>query len=222
MTQPNAALALWLKTRPTMQEVDHKLSTYPLLIQQLLDLIESDPGTLKFQADKVLQTLSQTHPEAIIPYFDKIALNLHRPNRFIQWGAMITLANMVPFDQGRSFMTILPEVLAIVDSDSMISAANASKALLALIKVRPEYQTEFISHWIACEDRVYLHRGKPSPECRSIMIGHVLDFFLSLGEPTDCKKDMLDFAKRHLHDPRNKTAKKAHVFLDRYDSQMKK
>lgn len=218
MTQ--SPLAVWLKTQPTSQDIDQRLALDPLLIQQLLDLIDTDPGAMKFQADKLLQKLSQTHPESIMPYFDQIALNLHRTNRFIQWGAMITLANLVPYDQGRSLLTILPEVLTIVDSDSMISAANASKILLALIHVHPEMEREFIPHWIACEDRVYLHQGKPSPECRSIMIGHVLDFFSSLADRSSNRQAMVDFAKRHLQDPRNKTAKNAKAFLDRYEPQI--
>ena len=100
----------------------------------------------------------------------------------------------------------------------MITAANAFIPLVTLIPFHPEKQQEIIFHLIACEDREYLDKGKFSPECGFIMIGHVLDYFTDLADRSPFKQDMIDFAKRHTQTPRQKTARKAQAFLDRYHS----
>lgn len=215
MSEPLISLTTWLLTKPDPDAVVLKCSSDPQLVSSLLDLIESDKGTLKFQADKLIQGLSVTHPDLILPVHDRIASHINSSNSFIQWGAMITLANLIPFDEGKAFMKVLPEFKKWVQADSMITAANASKGLVALIRCHREYEAELIPLLISCEDRTYLYHGEPSPECRSIMIGHVLDFFLDLIDGSNVKEMMVGFATRHVEDPRNKTAKKAEAFLDR-------
>ena len=214
MTQQ--ALNDWLRLKPDLNAVISKRTVEPDLISRLVDIIENDSGTIKFQCDKILQELSLIHPELVYPEFDRIANHMASPKHFIQWGALITLSRLITVDGGKKFMRIYPEVLKLADSDSMITAANAFKGHIALILVHPELVSDIVRHLIQCENRTYLDKGEVSPECQAIMIGHVLDFFDQIVMSSPYKKDMITFANRHLNNPRKKTAQKANAFLDRH------
>jgi len=206
----------WLRLKPDLNAVIAKRTVEPDLISLLLDIIESDSGTIKFQCDKILQELSLIHPEWITPEFDRIASHSASPNHFIQWGALITLSNLIAFDGGKKFMRIYPEVLKLAECDSMITAANASKGLVALIPFHPELKEDIVRHLIRSEKRLYRDKGEVSPECHAIMIGHVLDFFDQIAVSSPVSRDMIDFAQRHTENPRKKTARKAKAFVDRH------
>jgi hypothetical protein len=210
------ALIDWLKLKPDLDAVVFKRTVEPDLISRMVDVIENDSGTIKFHCDKILQELSQIHPEWVYPEFDRIASHITSTNHFIQWGALITLSHLIAVDVGKKFMRIYPEFLKLATSDSMVTAANASKGLIALIPIHPELESDIVRHLIQCESRTYLNKGEVSEECRFIMIGHVLDFFDHISNTSSYKKDMVAFAKRHTENPRKKTAQKAKAFVDRH------
>jgi len=210
------ALIDWLKLKPDLDSVILKRTVEPDLISCMVDVIENDSGTIKFHCDKILQELSQIHPEWVYPEFDRIASHITSTNHFIQWGALITLSHLIVYDGGKKFMRIYPEYLKLAASDSMVTAANASKGLMALIPIHPELESDIVRYLIRCEDRTYLYKGEVSEECRSIMICHVLDFCDHISNSSAYKKDMVAFAKRHTDNPRKKTAQKAKAFVDRH------
>ena len=100
-------LSDWLKQKPDHDSVLSKIIQEPDLIERLLTLIETDLSSIKFQADKILQSLSLSDPELVYPFFDRIATHIHSTNHFIQWGSLITLSHLIPFDQGQAFMKVI-------------------------------------------------------------------------------------------------------------------
>lgn len=213
MTTNSESLIEWLKQKPDFSSVMIKLISEPNLPDLLLEIIETDSGNVKFYCDKLIQRLSQDHPEIIVPFFDRIASHLKHPNHFIQWGALLTLPNVMALDGGEKFMSVTPTYFELTDGDSMITASNAAKGIVKLIPFHPELEEPIIIHLIHCEDRVYRDKTEVSPECRNIMIGHVIDLFSQLYASSSHQALIRSFVLRHTNNPRSSTAKKAKVFL---------
>ncbi len=216
MTLISEDLIEWLKQKPDFPSVMARMVSEPNLPDRLLDLIETDPGSLKFACDKLIQRLSLDHPEIIYPFFERIASHLNHPNHFIQWGALLTLPNLIGLDGGEKFMKVTQTYLDLIDGDSMITAGNAAKGFLKLIPYHPELEKTFVTHLIHCEDRVYLDQGAISPECRNIMIGHVVDLFTQLYATSSQQALIRSFILRHANNPRPGTARKAKAFMTRF------
>lgn len=204
----------WLSHPHDARAILDKASREPALVSDLLDVIGSDPGTLKFSAEMNLRRLSMVEPERLIPYLDRMMPLIDHPNAFIQWGFMNTLANLALVDYERHLEPLIPVYLKKIHDPSMITAANAAKASAVFMLSYPEIHHDLLQQLFSVEDVVYLDKGKPSPECRNIMIGHVLDLLETYGHRFEDKTALIAFAKRHTENPRHSVALRAKRLLN--------
>lgn len=203
----------WLSHPHDAREILDKASREPALISDLLDVIESDPGTLKFSAEKNLRRLSAYEPERLIPYLDRMMPLIDHPNAFIQWGFMNTLANLALVDHDHLLESLIPIYLKKIHDPSMITAANAAKASAVFMLSYPEIKQDLLQQLLSVKDVVFLDKGNPSLECKNIMIGHVLDLIETYGYRFDAKDDLIAFASRHTDNPRHSVALRARRLL---------
>ena len=214
--QQREEVARWLallREKPELEVVVASLIDTPDAIGVLLDIIRQDPGSVKFFCEKAIRTLSETHPDLVYPWFEDIAGLIHSSNHFIQWGALRTIANLVSVDRGRKFGTIRDEYLDLIEDETMITAATVVGLAGKLVRALPDLEPELTGRLLKAAGNTCRHKGQPSPECRDILIGHVLVSFAEYSDISTRQEDMLAFAEGQTENPRPSTASKAIHFI---------
>jgi len=212
----NSTLNSRLKDKTTLDQLAQEVIDHTELIDHLLEIIQSDRSSVKFNAEKVLRAVSEQKPGLLLPYFEQIAALTHSQNNFIKWGAITTLSNLFMADAERKFEPYLPHYLALVKSDNMITAANTVGNLWKLVQAYPDREKQITKLLLSVPEIVYLYKDSPSPECNRVVCGHVLDCFSRYFKVSGSQPEMLAFAESQLNSSRSALAKKAAAFIKRF------
>ena len=188
----------------------------PARIRDLLDFIDSDKGSTKFTAEKILRNLSVSQPALLYPYFDAIVSWLDSPSAFIQWGGIFVLGNLVTVDVDRKFPALFERFFALLNQPAMITAANVTATAPAIIRQYPELEPEITRRLLAVTANTYYRKNQPSPECKNILLGHVLDSLDTYYDSATAKDQILDFAQSLADNSRAAVARKARKFLEKH------
>lgn len=63
-------IALLGKKGADKEKITELVKTHPAVVKDLVAVIETEKGAIKFGCDKVIQQLSASDPELILPYFN--------------------------------------------------------------------------------------------------------------------------------------------------------
>lgn len=205
-----------IKAKPDQDEFIAQVRENPPLIPLLLEIIRQDPGTAKFFCGKVIRILSEEQPQLVYPFFAEIAALIPSGNNFIRWGAIITVANLVRVDDNNHFEAIYADYFDLIDDGSMITAANVVGNAWKIMERYPDRREDITRRMLRVTDNTYFTKGQPSPECRNVLIGHVIDCFDRCFETSGTKPLMADFVKSQTANPRKQVALKAATFLKKH------
>lgn len=218
--------------RTEVQELQHSLKKMPAVYQFITDvaervnkfpllfeIIRTDRGAVKYHCEKIIRICSENNPKLVYPYFSEIADLLDSSNNFLKWGAIITLSNLVAVDDARQFDGIYDKYFAMLNSDSMITAANVIENAWKIVLKFPEREPDITARLLAVRENTYLNKGKPSPECKNILLGNILDNFSRYYPLSQRKAEMIDFAVSQLENTRRTVAKRAADFLKKYNTE---
>jgi hypothetical protein len=193
-----------------------EIMAHPELAPQLLAIIRTDRGSVKFRSAKIIQLLAERQPALLYPYFQEIADLLSSSNSFIKWGAIITLANLFPVDRENLFLSVRDRYFNLIDDASMITAGNVIAQAGKYVRLHPEQEQDLTRRLLRVTENTYWHKGQPSPECKNIVCGMVIDCFDQYFHLAGQQKEILAFAEKQLQNPRKKVAAKAEAFLRRH------
>jgi len=193
-------------------DIAGKVNKFPLLFE----IIRTDRGAVKYHAEKILRICSESNPRLVYPYFQDVAELLASPNNFLRWGAINILANLAAVDDQRRFDAVYDQFFEQLNTDSMIAASNVIENAWKIINRYPEREPDITARLLAVENNTYLNKGKPSPECKNIVLGNVIDCFSRYFSSSQCQQQMIDFVHRQLDNSRRTVARRAAVFLDKY------
>ena len=214
MTQ--TSLAERLNTKQAFDILVTDALEQPELINDLLAIMQSDRGSLKFKAEKVIRAVSEQQPAVLLPHIDLLASLTKSSNNFIKWGAIITLSNLFMADKDHQHEKHLPEYLALIHAEDMITAGNAVSNMWKVVRAYTDQEQEITSHLLSVPSIIYQYKGDPSPECNLVVCGHLLDCFDRYYEMSGSKQQMLAFAALQVNSSRPAVAKKAAAFLKRH------
>ncbi|NCA99148.1 MAG: hypothetical protein EOM70_07210 [Clostridia bacterium] len=195
---------------------DQAVTSDPARIRDLLDFINSDQGSTKFTAEKILRNLSVSHPALLYPHFDVIVSWLDSPNAFIQWGGIFILGNLVAVDGEHRFPALFERFFALLNQPAMITAANVAATVPAIIRHYPELEPEITRRLLAVTANTYYRKNQPSPECKNILLGHVLDSMDAYCDAATAKDQILGFVQSLTDNSRAAVARKARKFLEKH------
>jgi hypothetical protein len=181
-----------------IKAIVERVTSKPEEIAELVEALKVEKRAVKFSYEKVLRGISERRPELVYPYFEVFEDLLDSDNSFLKWGAIITIGNLAAVDEEKKFETIFKKYYAPIAGPAMVTAANiiGSSAKIALAK--PELTQRITREILKVEKAKYQSRGKPSPECRNVAIGHAIDSFDKFYEQIDDKKSVITFVKRQL------------------------
>lgn len=206
----------FLKGKPDIEAFADEVIGNPEMISRLLDIIRTEKGSVKFYCEKAVRRVSEKRPELVYPYFDEIAAFLDSENSFIKWGGIITLSNLAAADDEGRFKGVFKKYFALLHSETMVTAANVAGNAYKFVEKDPAYEKAITREMLKVPQDTYLYKGEPSPECKRIMMGNIIDYFDKVFEISKSKKAMIGIAESQLDCPRKKVAKKARDFLKKH------
>lgn len=185
----------------------------PDILQSLIDIEKSEPSAIKFTAEKAVRNLSENNPELFIGMEDKIFSLLKSENTFIRLGNIITCSNLAVIGTEKMFELFKDVYIPFLYSKNIAEFGNAVKGIPKIISALPLLEDDLIEPLFEADQRVFIHKGKPSPECSNVAAGKVIDVFVKISNNSLYREEMLDFAKRNLTNTRNSTKRKAEKLI---------
>lgn len=205
-----------LKTKPDVQVLVRELVDQPELIPVYLDIFNHEKSSVKFLCEKALRGISEADPEILYPYFFDIAALLDSDNSFIKWGGIITLSNLIVADRENKFLKVYDKYFSMLNSRTMVTASNAVGNAWKIAKQYPDLEPDVTKRLLSISDNTYYYKGEPSPECKNILFGQMIECFDKYYEISACQKEMMAFVSSQRNNPRKKVAKIADSFLKKH------
>jgi L-ascorbate metabolism protein UlaG (beta-lactamase superfamily) len=202
-----------LKKKPELNDFIGKVLANTGIIPMLLEIMETYKGSVKFYCEKIIRLIGEKNPEVLYPYFDNIANLLDSSNNFIKWGAIITIANLAAADSENKLAGIYEKYFSLINSESVITAGNVVGNAWKIVLKDPGLEEDITERLLGVEKNIYLNKGRPSPECKNIMFGHILDCFDKYYQQAGDKEKIIRFAAGQTNNPRKTVVKKAEAFL---------
>lgn len=212
----NDELLEQLRAKPDAAAFADAVLEHPEWISQLLAIIQTDRGSIKFLCDKIIRRVAEIQPALVYPYFFNIAELIDSPNNFIKWGAIITIGQLAAIDSASNFNRIYEKYVSLIDAESMITAGNAIGQVNRVLRSHPEYEPDLTQRLLRVSENTYWHKGQPSPECRNIVCGMVIDCFDAYFQISGQQREMLAFVEGQRQNTRRSVANKAAAFLKKH------
>jgi hypothetical protein len=185
-------------------------------IPALIEALRIEKSSKKFAYEKVLRLVSEKQPALIYPYFDFFCSLLDHDNNFLKWGAIITVANLTVADAQQKFDAIFQKYFAPISGPAMVTAANIIGSSAKIARAKPALAGAITNEILKVEKAKFLLKGRPSPECRNVAIGHAIDAFGLLYDQIVDKAGVLHFVERQLKNTRPQAARRAEKFIRKH------
>ncbi|MBN2287450.1 MAG: hypothetical protein JXI43_13445 [Tissierellales bacterium] len=195
------------------KQIAKKVISSPEYLPLLFEGLSHDKGTIKFGCEKILRLISEQSPILIYPYFDTFVELLDSENKFIKWGAIITISNLVSVDREKKFERIFDRYYSPITEDAMITAGNIIGNSWKIAFAKPELSDRIAGEILKVENTKYRNKGEISPECTNVVCGHAIESLDKFYNEIKDKKPILNFVKRQLNNSRRIVVKKAERFL---------
>ena len=202
-----------IKEKTTTDEFVDMVSSNHTMIPVLFEIIHLDKGTQKFYCEKIIRKLSELSPELIYPYFNDVVQMVESENKFVKWGGIITLTNLLSEDHEGRFRQVFDSFYNLIDSEVMVTAVNIINNTWKIVEYYPDLETQITDKLLSIESNAYMHKGKISSECKNIVLGAVINCFGTYYAISDRKLEIIAFVKRRKNNTRKKVAKAAVEFL---------
>jgi hypothetical protein len=209
-------LILRIKRKEDPAAVVDAVLAAPESLDDLIDVILHDKTSLKYGCEKVVRAVSESRPDLVYPWFDRIVGLLDHDNNFLRWGAIITIANLSAADPQNKFDAVFNRYYAFIDGQDMVAAANVVGHSWKIAASKPVLVPKIVDRMLAVQRARYKHKGKTSPECRNVVIGAAIDSFARFYERIEIKEPVVAFVRKQQKNARPQVQTKARKFLKRF------
>lgn len=171
--------------------------------------LQSDKVKVRYSCTKLALEISEKNPKALYADLDVFVKLLDSDNNIFVWTAIMVIGNLSAVDGKKKIDKLIPKLFGLFHSQRMITSANTIAAMAKIAKNKPYLTDEIIKELLQVEKINYQNKGKPSPECRNIAIGHLLDSFKYLGDVALKRPDVGEFVKRQTKNSRPSVSARA-------------
>jgi hypothetical protein len=178
-----------------------------------LNDLQSDKPEIKYHCAKQAILQSENNPATLYGQLDTFIKLLDGENNVLRWTALIVIGNLSAADRNHKINRLVPRLTKFTQDPSLITASNAAKALGKIAQSKPAQKNKILLSLLAVEKVKYYNKGKVSPECRNIVIGHVLDVLADFSGEFKNNKPIMAFIKRHAHNSRHAVQIRAQKLL---------
>lgn len=181
----------------------------PDILKSLIDIESTEPSTVKFAAEKAVRSISESNPKIFEGMEAEIFSLLKSENTFIRLGNIVTCANLAVLSSDKILELLREDYIPFLYSANIAEFGNAVKGIPKIISVFPSLEEKLIPPLFEISERVFIHKGKHSDECRNVAAGKVMEVFEKIGKNSPYRQEMLNFAENNLTNTRNSTKRKA-------------
>lgn len=181
----------------------------PNILKSLIDVESTEPSAVKFAAEKTVRGISESNPELFEGMEAEIFSLLKNENTFIRLGNIVTCANLSVLSSDKILELLKEDYIPFLYSTNIAEFGNAVKGIPKIISAFPSLEEKLIPPLFEINERVFIHKGKPSDECRNVAAGKVMEVFEKIGKNSSYRQEMLNFAENNLTNTRNSAKRKA-------------
>jgi hypothetical protein len=183
------------------------------LLSEVMTGITSEKPQIKYKSGKILMILSQDSPEILYPKWDHFVDLLSSENTFMKAIGIRILSNLTRVDAKNKFDKIFNKFYAMLNDESMITAASIVGHSGMIARAKPKLQNSITNRLLGIDKT---HHGS---ECRNIIKGKAILSFGEYFEEAKNKKKIIEFVTKELKNRRLATRKKADRFLKKWHNQ---
>jgi hypothetical protein len=162
------------------------------LIPILLNGMQESPASLKYGCQKALRKLVDKEPAVLRQSFDLWVEMLEHKENIFQWQALHMIAGLASVVSNEQMEKVLDPYFARVTGPVMITANNAIKGSVLIVKARPDLAKIVLRHILRSERGSY-----ESQTCYEIVMGHAMKAFYKMRKWAEQPQVLYEFAKRH-------------------------
>ncbi|MGB5849721.1 MAG: hypothetical protein WBH40_14605 [Ignavibacteriaceae bacterium] len=185
------------------------------VLKQVLEGVASEYKRVKNASAKCLREISRIKPEKLYPSFDFFVDLIDGDDTILKWNAIEVLSilteveteNLLGRQAGKFNRKILNKYISLFFDESMVTAANTISALGKVALNKPRLRKKITEELVKVDTLPY------SAECHNILAGKALDAFANYIDEMKYKKEIIQFAEKHLQNRRNATRIKAGKLL---------
>lgn len=181
----------------------------PDILKSLIEIESTEPSAVKFAAEKAVRSISESNPELFEGMEAEIFSLLKSENTFIRLGNIVTCANLSVLSSDKILELLKEDYIPFLYSTNIAEFGNAVKGIPKIISAFPSLEEKLIPPLFEISKRVFVHKGKPSDECRNVAAGKVMEVFEKIGKNSPYRQEMLNFAEMNLTNTRNSAKRKA-------------
>ncbi len=185
----------------------------PDILKILIDIESTETSAVKFAAEKAVRAISESNPELFIGMEAEIFSLLKSKNTFIRLGNIVTCANLAVLNSDKILELLKEDYFPFLYSTNIAEFGNAVKGIPKIVSVFPALEEKLIPPLFEVNERVFIHKGTPSEECRNVAAGKAIDVFTKICKNSPYRQKMLSFAESNLTNTRNSTKRKAERFV---------
>jgi hypothetical protein len=195
---------------PDVEDLAQKASKDEKVLSEIMEGISSGKARIKYGCAKVLRLLAERNPSALYPRWDFFVDMLDSGNTFLKGDGIFILGQLTRVDSEDKIESIFDKLYALLDDESMITAANLIGVSAIIAKAKPEEQSRITSKLLSIDQT---HHGS---ECKNVLKGHAITALDLYFQQSKEKKRTLEFMKAELKNTRPSTRKKAERFLKKW------
>lgn len=194
-----------------------------ILLTDLLDIMETEKTAAKYMAEKIVRYISEDKPQLLYPFFDRLFALLDSENAFIRLGVILSVSNLLELDSRteRKWEGCAERYLRLLDTDDIAVFGNTVQSIPKLLKAYPEAADRVFPLILETDSHTFYRKQEPSPECRNVAVGHVIDCFSALFGLPGYHEEMIAFAERNRDNDRKQVRGKIAGFLKHAKGQEK-
>jgi hypothetical protein len=196
------------------EAIAEEVLTNPETIPVLLEALDAKKANIKYGAEKVLRLVSEKRPELIYPHLQRFVELLEGENKFLQWGGIMTIANLATVDTEKWIEKNFDRYFTPISGPVMVTAANIIAGAVKIARAQPALSERIVGEILKVDKAKYLMHGQLSPECNNVVCGHAVEALAEIYNQVNDRKRIREFIQRQLENSRPAVRRKAKVFLD--------
>jgi hypothetical protein len=195
-----------------IEAVARKVLTDEKALTEIIEGVSSNKARIKYGCAKVLRLLAKRNPEILYPKWAFFVSLLDSDNTFLKSDGVFILGELARVDSKSRIENVFDKLYALIDDESMITAANLIGASAIIAKAKPELRPRITEKLLSIDGT---HHGS---ECKNVLKGHVITTLDSYFKDSEDKERILNFMRAELENTRLATRRKAENFLKKWGS----
>lgn len=175
----------------------------------LLELLGCQEKRAKNRAAKLIANLAKEKPKVVYARMDDLIALLASKENIVLWNALISIGHVAGEDEAGEIAKVLPKMLKLLSSETMVTAANAIDSLVNVATARPELVGKILGPLTRIGE---IERNE---DCRVVLTAKVAKQLALLVGKVDArqKMQMVKFAEEQVAGVTERIAKPAAKLL---------